>query len=480
MMRPLVLLLVSAVVTCACAGCRDQREVPAHLPECSGGTRLTPEGLLEHAIPDAVHDPVPVPDDENASLPWLDAARRYEEINANDYQRVHDFICGIVGIDGPLPGGEKRQRLAGWLKEHTAVFELVDRAASMDRLQLPPYSEHDLSFMGWRYLAYLKALRARQYSAGGSWDDAVRDLNDILGLGIKLAEGDVVLIQFFLASAIQYIGLGEVRVVARNADTPDDAFERLLADVHPPDNLCEVWARVLRVEFTQFYIPSLAEYPVNAPLDVAWEWLREHESWGGRDTNEAILSLLRDHPCPFDPAGTARLVSQQVRRGADVCHLPWARAREHADEHPALSGGEKVLRALIDSEKPAPSVEALRKAREDLLRVKNPLGRQSVEEATYVSNAVGVFHLLASWRATRLVLLTESYRHRHGQPPPSLSDLDLAEDDLVTVDPFSGEVFCYDAERGLLWSVGENGVDDGGLEKPAGDDWVWKVTPRRS
>lgn len=479
-MKSAMLLFVTAVGTCAWVGCRDQRRAEARSWECSDGTRLSTESLLEHAIPEAVHHPVPVPDDENACLPWLEAAQRFEEINGSDFRRVYDLSLGIVGTDAPLPGGEKGQRLAEWLKEQTAVFELVDRAASMDRLQLPPYSERDdWHLLGWRYLAVIKALRARQYSAEGNWDGALRDLDDILGLGIKLAEGDAVLVQFLMASAIQHIGLREVAVVARNPATPDDALESLLADVRPPGNLCEVWARVLRVEFTQFYLPFLAGYPINGTLDEGWEWLREQESWDSHDTNEAILSLLRDHPCPFDPADTAHLASQQVQRGADACHLPWARAREHTEEYPALSGGEKVLEALMDSEKPAPSVEALNKARRDLLRVKNPLGRQSIEQA-YVSHVAAVFHLLASWRATRLVLLTESYRRRHGQAPPSLSDLDLAQDDLATIDPFSSRQFRYDPERGLLWSVGKNGVDDGGLEEPGGDDWVWKLTPPRS
>lgn len=45
--------------------------------------------------------------------------------------------------------------------------------------------------------------------------------------------------------------------------------------------------------------------------------------------------------------------------------------------------------------------------------------------------------------------------------------LGLTEEDLL--DPFSGQTLLYDAERGKIWSVGEDGVDDGGEGKARRD-----------
>lgn len=64
------------------------------------------------------------------------------------------------------------------------------------------------------------------------------------------------------------------------------------------------------------------------------------------------------------------------------------------------------------------------------------------------------------------------WRQQHGAYPPSLEALQLGE---LMIDPFTGKPFVYrvDARRGfLLYSVGENRLDDGGRLSPdshAGD-----------
>ncbi len=77
------------------------------------------------------------------------------------------------------------------------------------------------------------------------------------------------------------------------------------------------------------------------------------------------------------------------------------------------------------------------------------VSREAAEAAT--------FRLIGCTAAIRL------HRQRTGQYPPTLEALRLGE---MAIDPFSGKPFCYqvDAQRGfLLYSVSENGVDDGGF-----------------
>ncbi len=77
-------------------------------------------------------------------------------------------------------------------------------------------------------------------------------------------------------------------------------------------------------------------------------------------------------------------------------------------------------------------------------------------------------------RATRLVLLVHQYHDDHGKWPKSLSQVST-ENDLLT-DLGSGAAFAYRIERDAegesygftLYSVGEDGVDNGGNHKP----WV--------
>jgi hypothetical protein len=53
--------------------------------------------------------------------------------------------------------------------------------------------------------------------------------------------------------------------------------------------------------------------------------------------------------------------------------------------------------------------------------------------------------------------------------------------DKLPLDAFNDEPLHYDRDRALLWSVAENGIDDGGKDPPgkiwSGKDAVWSLTP---
>ncbi|HVM46784.1 MAG TPA: hypothetical protein VMU04_02105 [Candidatus Acidoferrum sp.] len=77
------------------------------------------------------------------------------------------------------------------------------------------------------------------------------------------------------------------------------------------------------------------------------------------------------------------------------------------------------------------------------------------------------------------------YQLRHGTLPPSLAALTPEFVSAMPYDPMSGKALCYRLKpdgRFLLYSVGEDGKDDGGDAKPVsgntyglweGRDWVW-------
>lgn len=85
------------------------------------------------------------------------------------------------------------------------------------------------------------------------------------------------------------------------------------------------------------------------------------------------------------------------------------------------------------------------------------------------------------------------HERRHGTLPATLSELAAESPELgaVPVDPFSGNPYRYDPARRVLWSVGEDGVDDGGSSAEAEDgssfqgftelgDWTFVVPEPRS
>ena len=68
-------------------------------------------------------------------------------------------------------------------------------------------------------------------------------------------------------------------------------------------------------------------------------------------------------------------------------------------------------------------------------------------------------------RATAVGVLAALHAHQRkaGMLPDGLADLVPDYLPAVPVDPFSGEAFGYDRERRVIYSVGRNRVDDGGM-----------------
>ncbi len=63
-------------------------------------------------------------------------------------------------------------------------------------------------------------------------------------------------------------------------------------------------------------------------------------------------------------------------------------------------------------------------------------------------------------------LALSAYKHQHGAYPETLSALVPEYLSAIPIDPFSDEPLCYrlDERDGyVLYSVGENGIDDGGV-----------------
>ena len=81
-------------------------------------------------------------------------------------------------------------------------------------------------------------------------------------------------------------------------------------------------------------------------------------------------------------------------------------------------------------------------------------------------------------RATKLAYATHIFRDRHGRWPVSPAELPAELGETMRIDPFSGEAFGYRVteEGPVIYTVSENGVDDGGVHAPRWDDEVDEAT----
>ncbi|MFN7559615.1 MAG: hypothetical protein ACK5RX_09685 [bacterium] len=83
---------------------------------------------------------------------------------------------------------------------------------------------------------------------------------------------------------------------------------------------------------------------------------------------------------------------------------------------------------------------------------------------------------LATSRATFVILALESFRARTGAYPATLAELAPTNPTLDTTDPYTGKPFGYlrpvwisDGRGYLLWSAGNDGIDNGGIGSGSGN-----------
>ncbi|MEE8169134.1 MAG: sialidase family protein [Phycisphaerae bacterium] len=80
----------------------------------------------------------------------------------------------------------------------------------------------------------------------------------------------------------------------------------------------------------------------------------------------------------------------------------------------------------------------------------------------------------ASRRATQLAYAVHIYKDRTGQWPAALEDATAPYGETMRIDPFTGGDFGYAVtdDGPVIYSLSENGVDDGGVHAPRWDDGV--------
>jgi len=182
-------------------------------------------------------------------------------------------------------------------------------------------------------------------------------------------------------------------------------------------------------------------------------------------------------------------IPETVRREAEIyrsavanCALPWNRQDRAALVK--LEADVKLLPALPNISRSDPWLtrmceKTLFKAK--LRAIRNDLGLIVLSGSDIAGQAVSAsfYHRTAS-EACRLAILIQLYSQLHGGAlPGKLNDLsELVPTGHPPEDLYAGGPFHFDARRRIYWSVGENGVDDGGRNSPGVYpplDIVWQL-----
>lgn len=175
--------------------------------------------------------------------------------------------------------------------------------------------------------------------------------------------------------------------------------------------------------------------------------------------------------------------NRTLRRGAEGYELllEWVRT-------PRWLRGESALAPFFEGARVRATLTA------NVGEILIPLMMQNLEPI------IGRFEILAiQERAVATLVALRIHERTFGTLPPDLGTLVGTVDgyDAVSIDPYSGEPLRYDRERRIIWSVGENGTDEGApdLEAWLADpfdrlddssyfrfdveysDWIWVIPP---
>jgi hypothetical protein len=383
-------------------------------------------------------EPPPVPPSENAAPSYNQAVQKLEK------EKLREDTKG-----GILPTDKELQAARGWIEANEECLKYLDRAIEH------PKCRFDLDYargfamlidpqMEMRELAELKAVRAVLFCLRGDTEKAVKDLEGGLVLARHLNE-EPLLISFLLR-------LGRIKIAT-------NALEKCL--------------RVRKGGASHFVklLPALEKMELSASLKKA--------QMGERAIGIDVFDQLREgHITLLDVSGGTCSAPSPRSIPETIGHYVYRKFLLSSDE---LAYLRIMARTIEIADRPYVEIE---KKLKPLEREVQLLARQRHITSSFLLSGIVMSKVKATSRRARLdlarlAILAECYKEKTNRYPDRLDALvgeGLAE---VPKDPFSSKPYRY-KRRGdgrILYSVGENGIDDGGRpgQTDSEGDLVWTL-----
>jgi hypothetical protein len=488
-------------------------------PACARGDQSDElQPLLKYVPPMARYHREAVPEAENA-WPILLKAKHVIQLPDGLFEAEGETTPWDEALTlSSFPRSKGGGLLHDVLLKHNAALRLIDQAAAKTKLQYPEPSgwktfdrdTDDIDVL--RNCFMLKTLRAKLAFHEERYSDAARDLCDLLRLSQMLACGDGLVVQWLIGGAVRSDVLRNLRRLSAARDVPSDVVKRALRALDEVAGREDGAARALRVELCCFGLPILMQIPQTKDIPELARGLMtayvchnppKKQTQAAKNCEryeKGVMALLTGHPSAFDRQATVELGGKITADAIEQLKLPFlqrkrdlydAAKKELADWPKPLSLDDSFPFYFthlegITEKLDVPNPIALAVAREKLRNVNNPLGKMlavSNADTDFVSSA----SCTASARlgATRLMIALHLFERKNHTLPATLDF--LVESKLliqIPQDPFDGESFKYSAKRRVIWSVGDEGKNEGVIpgkedsENPFDEDMelTWRVS----
>ena len=301
---------------------------------------MAAESLFAYVPSLVVYRRTPLEADCNALEAWQQAAERF--VKPRDESDLWgELIYGSSEANGELAFPAKDR---GWanriLGENAAALELLDKGLARGRLQFPefhglkqiPADSEFVCKLG--EVARLPLIRFKILAADGQYTAAADELVRLQQIGEMICNGDGQVLHYLIGLWIRSAALRGIERLARHTGTPSGGLERLVeavnGELHTPDGL----AQSVRVDFCSISLSQLDATTEDADLEkvvsrimdlyytprrdgaakpAAWRLVSDSEDLLAR-RRQQVMTLLEDHPKPFDKFATARMMGAVIGR----------------------------------------------------------------------------------------------------------------------------------------------------------------------
>lgn len=316
-----------------------------------------------------------------------------------------------------------------------------------------------------RAMCFRGRYRILSKKAGG-----VDDLLAALGVADRMVRSNGCLAELQTGLAHRAMAFRAIQQAAINDEFTDADLSRLAAYLQQNNEGPEVLANALKRELAEVFAVAVSKTPFGAPEGQ------------GQDAGFAIASIqpvaeqmVGGNAKAFDRAATMTDAAPLLTALTGNASLPWSQQKP---TEPIVADLSKGWPADLFARRETFSGDEISQAQTALGSVTNPFGKflLALVSPSWIGLGQTWVSMQSNRNASRIILAAAAYRHSHGASLPT----DLAQLNLPApspVDPFASAPFHYDASAKRFWSVGPNGKDDGGKDRPGfflgGKDMVY-------
>jgi len=434
-------------------------------------------------------------DDSNAYPLWAKAAKAVNGLSERSGRYLADDAADrafwqVTSGNDPFPRGEAGSGLRRWLRADERALTLLDMGIERGRCQFPDVKRslsskppeldapdrYSLALL-WR----MKLAKAKLLVLEGKADAAADELFRIARMNEMTIRGEGGLCTYLHGITGHNAAMRAMRWLAGHKTIPEATLERLVRGVGPYTRAGEDLADVFRCTFWREPIMAL-DWLLNDNAkkgyseEVIESMLREigakAKAEAKTPVQKALVSILvKRKVTPLDVSATLRLTGSFWARAVRNAGRPWAKRDRKVDSDLAdyvenlkkeVKGTSEALSSLAEA-KAEPTSEDIERLVKTL---DNVVGKQFAGyfSPSWDRSLAHMFKTRTEREATRATLAIRLYERRHAELPSDLQVL-VAKGILSSVptDYFARKPLRYSKDRRLLWSVGPNEMDDGGV-----------------